>query len=244
VAEEAETARADGSDARRSGKARSGYAPVVIVVIGNPIARLSDSGGGLAGVPAQVAAVAAHAGASVQLVGKAGEDAAGNALMLALARAGIGHVALLRDPAHATPVLAASDQESDILEESIVGEALVTPADPAERPQLEAADIELALRYLPDYSTIVVAEPIPEAALSTVADAASWAGATLLVVVASAGAGTAIPGVATVFEAPAAHPDGSFATMLGELAAAVDRGTPVEAAFREVEGRLGVTPAD
>jgi hypothetical protein len=222
---------------------RSRYAPRVIVVVGNPIGRLSDAGGGLAGVPAQVAAAAARAGASVQLVGKAGEDAAGNALMLALARAGVGHVALLRDPAHATPVLAAPDQESETLDGPADDESPVTPADPAERPQLEAADIELALRYLPDYTTIVIAEPVPGAALTIVADAASWAGATLLVVVASAGEGAAVPAFATVFEAPSVDPDGSFATMLGELAAAVDRGTSVEAAFREVEGRLGVTPA-
>jgi hypothetical protein len=64
-----------------------------------------------------------------------------------------------------------------------------------------------------------------------------------MIVVASASEGGAIPASATVFEAPSADPDGSFATMLGELAAAVDRGTPIEAAFREVEGRLGVTPA-
>jgi sugar/nucleoside kinase (ribokinase family) len=224
---------------------------VVIVVIGNPIGRLSDMSGGLAGVPAQVAAAAARAGAAVQLVGKAGEDPAGNALMLALARAGIGHVALLRDPAHSTPVLASADSDADpsdepvgvALEGTAVGSSSVTPADPAERPQLEAADIELALRYLPDYTTLVVAEPVPEAALAVVADAASWVGATLMIVVASASEGGAIPASATVFEAPSADPDGSFATMLGELAAAVDRGTPIEAAFREVEGRLGVTPA-
>jgi sugar/nucleoside kinase (ribokinase family) len=214
---------------------------VVIVVVGNPIARLSDTGGGLAGLPAQVASAAVRAGASVQLVGKAGEDAAGNALMLALARAGIGHVALLRDPAHVTPVLAATDADSDESDEPV--EPSVAPADPADRPQLEAADIELALRYLPDYTTIVIAEPVPEAALAIVADAASWAGATLLVVVASVDDGAAVPAFATVFEAPSVDADGSFATMLGELAAAVDRGTSVEAAFHEVEGRLGVTPA-
>ena len=223
----------------------------MIVVVGNPIARLSDAGDGLAGVPAQIAAAAVRAGATVQLVGKAGEDPAGNALMLALARAGIGHVALLRDPAHSTPVLAAGDEDPDAsdqpidvtVDEPAGGESVVTPADATERPQLEAADIELALRYLTDYTTIVVAEPVPEAALAIVADAASWAGATLMVVLGSAGQGAAVPAAATVFEAPSVDPDGSFATMLGELAAAVDRGTPIEAAFRELEGRLGVTPA-
>jgi sugar/nucleoside kinase (ribokinase family) len=214
----------------------------VIVVVGNPIARPPDAGGGLAGVPAGVAAAAARAGAAVQLVGKAGEDRAGNDLMLALARAGVGHVALLRDPAHATPVLNASDEDDDNGDASLNASS-VTPADLAERPSLDAADVELALKYLQDYSTVVLAEPQPEAVTAIVVDAAAFAGATLLVVVDGAAGGSAPPASAVVFQTPGADPDGAFATMLGELAAAIDRGTPVAAAFREIEGRLGLTPA-
>ena len=44
----------------------------------------------------------------VQLVGRVGEDPAGEATLLALARDGIGHVATLRDPARPTPALAAA----------------------------------------------------------------------------------------------------------------------------------------
>jgi len=214
----------------------------VIVVVGNPIARAPDAGGGLAGVPAGVAAAAARAGATVQLVGKAGEDRAGNDLMLALARAGVGHVALLRDPAHATPILDASD-EDDVNGEASASAASVTPADSAERPALDAADVELALKYLQDYTTVVIAEPQPEAVTAIVVDAAAFAGATLLLVVDSTAGGSPPPASAIVFETPGADPDGAFATMLGELAAAIDRGTPVAAAFREIEGRLGLTPA-
>jgi sugar/nucleoside kinase (ribokinase family) len=218
----------------------------MIVVVGNPIARAPDAGGGLAGVPARAAAAAARAGATVQLVGKAGEDRAGDDLMLALARAGVGHVALLRDPAHATPIVTAIDQDDEAGDASadlLAGAPPVNPADPAERPSLDAADVELALRYLPDYTTVVVAEPQPDAVVAIVVDAASFAGATLLLVVDRAADGSAPPASAVVFEAPGADLDGAFATMLGELAAAIDRGTPVEAAFREVEGRLGLTPA-
>lgn len=213
----------------------------MIVVVGNPIARAPDAGGGLAGVPAGVAAAAARAGATVQLVGKAGEDRAGNDLMLALARAGVGHVALLRDPAHATPIVEALDQD-DETGDAPANAPSVTPADPAERPSLDAADVELALRYLPDYTTVVVAEPQPDAVVTIVVDAAAFSGAALLLVVDKATV-SAPPASAVVFEAPTSDPDGAFATMLGELAAAIDRGTPVEVAFREVEGRLGLTPA-
>jgi hypothetical protein len=214
----------------------------VIVVVGNPIARAPDSGGGLAGVPAGVAATAARAGATVQLVGKAGEDRAGNDLMLALARAGVGHVALLRDPAHATPIAEGVEQDDETGDAPLTAPS-VTPADPAERPALDAADVELALKYLQDYTTVVIAEPQPEAVTAIVVDAAAFAGATLLLVVDSTAGGSPPPASAIVFETPGADPDGAFATMLGELAAAIDRGTPVAAAFREIEGRLGLTPA-
>lgn len=213
----------------------------MIVVVGNPIARAPDAGGGLAGIPAQVAAAAARAGATVQLVGKAGEDRAGDDLMLALARAGVGHVAFMRDPAHATPILEAIDPDDEMAAEATDTPSVI-PADLAERPSLDAADVELALRYLPDYTTVVVAEPQPGAIVTIVVDAAAFSGATLLLVVDKA-AVSVPPASAVVFEAPVSDPDGAFATMLGELAAAIDRGTPVETAFREVEGRLGLTPA-
>jgi hypothetical protein len=220
----------------------------MIVVVGNPIARAPDSGGGLAGIPAQVAAAAARAGATVQLVGKAGEDRAGDDLMLALARAGVGHVALMRDPSHPTPIVAAVDDDEtvDAGTASLDGPAAeppqVIPSDPAERPSLDPADVELALRYLPDYTTLVVAEPQPDAVVAIVAEAASFSGAAFVLVV-GAGGESAPPVSALVLENPATDPDGAFATMLGELAAAIDRGIPVEAAFREIEGRLGLTPA-
>jgi len=215
----------------------------VIVVVGNPIARAPDSGGGLAGIPAQAAAAAVRAGATVQLVGKAGEDRAGDDLMLALARAGVGHVALLRDPAHATPIVDAVDPDDETLA-PIAEPPRVRPADAAERPSLDAADVELALRYLADYTTVVVAEPQPEAIVTIVVDAAAFAGAALILLVDGAGTGPTPPASAVVFEAPPDDPDGAFATMIGELAAAIDRGTPVAAAFREIEGRLGLTPAE
>jgi hypothetical protein len=79
--------------------------------------------------------------------------------------------------------------------------------------------------------------------VAIVVDAAAFAGAALLLVVDRAADGSAPPASAVVFQAPGSDPDGAFATMLGELAAAIDRGIPVEAAFREVEGRLGLTPA-
>ena len=64
-------------------------------VEGNPVAT---------GSAARIALTAADRGAAVQLIGKVGDDPDGEALILALAQGHVGHVALLRDPAHRTPV--------------------------------------------------------------------------------------------------------------------------------------------
>ena len=64
-------------------------------------------------------------------MGRAGDDPAGDALMLALASAGIGHVAVLRDVA-ATPVLpplaVPDDEAAEDIEAAVAGET--TEADP------------------------------------------------------------------------------------------------------------------
>ncbi|HEY7589862.1 MAG TPA: PfkB family carbohydrate kinase [Candidatus Limnocylindrales bacterium] len=216
----------------------------MIVVIGAPAWRPGASDGSPAGTAACAAVAAARAGSRVELIGKAGEDDAGDALMLALARAGVGHVALLRDAVNATPTVTGPDDR----DEALLGDEAAADAPPTSTvaaPILEAADVELALRYLPEYGVIVVAEPQPAATLKVVADAASWVGAALVVVVsASAGAGSVeLPPTSIVLEAPPGDPEGAFASMLGELAAAIDRGTPVEAAFDELEAKLGLTRA-
>ena len=49
----------------------------------------------------------------MEIVARAGDDATGDALMIALSRAGIGHVAVLRDPSHPTPILPALGPSAD-----------------------------------------------------------------------------------------------------------------------------------
>ena len=217
----------------------------MIVVVGNPVARAAELGGGVDGTAGRAAIAAARAGATVQLVGKAGDDPMGDALLVALAAAGVGHVALLRDPARPTPVVtgpapdltdgALSSDDSD-------PEPTLLPADPGARPGLDAADVELALRYLSDYRAIVIAEPQSDAVVAIAAEAAAYSGAALIVVVA-AGTGSAAATAALVVEAPDADPDGAFASMLGEFAAAIDDGASAPDAFRALSGRIGLAPA-
>src|ERR1700693_747185 len=114
----------------------------MIAVVGIPAWR-PDGPSGPAGRACQVAVVAAGRGARVQLVGRVGDDLDGDALLLALGRLGVGHAAVLRDPARSTPLVEAPqpEGEADLLEEPSA------PTGPGDGPRLEAADVSLGLSY-------------------------------------------------------------------------------------------------
>ncbi|MEO8625147.1 MAG: hypothetical protein ABI452_00455, partial [Candidatus Limnocylindrales bacterium] len=113
----------------------------MIVILGRP--RL-DERGGLTGTAGRVALAARAAGAQVAIVGLVADDAAGDATVTELGRAGIGHAALLRQPGG------------------------------GEVRALERADIELALRYVPECRVLVAAEPLTDDALGATAEAATY----------------------------------------------------------------------
>jgi sugar/nucleoside kinase (ribokinase family) len=214
----------------------------VLVVIGIPVRRTGSEAKGLAGTPALAALAAARAGVKVELVGKAGEDAAGAAVVLALGQQGVGHAALLRDSGHDTPVVAdpPRDDPPSVADESAQDEPDGTHSpDRSGWPALEPEDVQLALRYLPDIRAIVVAEPVPDAVLDVVKDAASYLAAPVVVVADPATS----PEADVVLAAPPSDPDGAFAEVLGQVGAALDRGVSAEDAFREVSSRLGLAPA-
>jgi hypothetical protein len=162
---------------------------------------------------------------------------------MALAAAGVGHVAMLRDPDHPTP-LAVPTGDAAPPPAMFDGDAeplvAVVPANPADRPTLDAADVELALRYLPDQRVIVVAEPQTDAVVAVVADAADYAGAHLVVV---ASASSQRPARALVIEAPMDDRDGLFGSLLGELAVLLESGASPDEAVRGLADRAGATPA-
>jgi ribokinase len=214
----------------------------VLVVIGIPVWRTRGDAGGLAGTPALAALAAARAGGTVELVGKAGEDAAGDALILALGQHDVGHAALLRDSGHDTPVLANQpDGEPSVgADEAGAGDAdRPESVDRSGWPRLEPEDVQLALQYLPDIRAIVVAEPLPDAVLAVVTEAASFVAAPVVVVADPATS----PDADVVLAAPPTDPDGAFAEVLGQVGAALDRGVSAADAFREVSSKLGVAPA-
>ncbi len=235
----------------------------MIVVIGIPAWQPTATGGAAAGLPVEVARALAADGCRVELIGKAGEDGAGDAVLLDLARAGVGHVAMLRDPAHPTRILpepppVASDgrlqaELAELLEaEEVPIETDRAPsngsaaagAPAAEGPALESADLELGLRYLDDYRVIVAADALDDRSARTVAEAAGYAGAPLIALLP---AGARVPAglsEATVLEAPSADPEGEFARLVGAYAAALDRGEPADRAFREATVGRGWEPVE
>ncbi len=220
----------------------------MIVVVGSVAYRLEGDGTGSAvGIAPAVAAQAAAAGASVEMLTRIGEDGAGEELLLALARNGIGHLAVRRDPTRPTTLAwrgpgGPPENEADASAGPLLGsdEAAVpasTPEWEAEgvplaSPDLEPADIALGLQYLRDFRVVVAIEPLDDGAAPVIAEAAAFASASLVVVAHAGQPSAAAYAMATVLEAPADDGDGAFARLVGRYAAGIDRGTPVVEAFR------------
>ncbi len=219
----------------------------MIVVIGSVACRLDPDGtGGAVGTAPSVAAAAAAAGAAVELLARVGEDGAGDELLLALARSGVGHLAVLRDPARPTALApglpdAPAAEDADLppgllAEAELAATRLPRPPAPAASglPALEPADLSLGLRYLREFRVVVAVEPIAEGGAAVIAEAASFLDAALVVV---APAGIPVPeayATATLLEAPAEDAEGAFASLVGRYAAALDRGEEPGDAFRSV----------
>lgn len=205
----------------------------MIVILGRP--GLGPAEGGvrtagtqavapLGGLAARVAVEAASRGARVELAGSIGDDAAGDAVAVALGRAGVGHAALLRDPAGATAT-----------------EGIVSGGAP---PRLDAGDVELALRYLSECRVLVLADPLDDAAAGAAMDAAGYHGAPVIAVVDAGDAvSPALERGAIVLAAPEpdADDDGDgparFAGFLAGFAMALADGVPArEAMARAASG--------
>jgi hypothetical protein len=224
---------------------------LVIVIIGSPSLVPADPGGrsGAAGRSIEVAHGATADGAQVELVGKVGDDPAGDALLLALADAGIGHVAILRDPSRRTPVapIATGDDEAMLPDEDDDdGNEIAAPAAPASVgvsdepvPTIDAGDLDLALRYLPDHTVVVVAERLGADALAVVAADCSYVAAALVLIIEPRSEPLETPPGATLLEAPRSDPDGVFGRTVGRFAAALDRGSSGAQALAEATAGSG-----
>jgi sugar/nucleoside kinase (ribokinase family) len=209
----------------------------VIVVIGAISADLATGAAVPAGSAVAIGRAAAAEGARVELVARVGDDPIGDAVLLAIAAAGIGHVATLRDPAR-TQVATHVEEPTDLEEDAGHVGAVV---DDQPGPTLDGADVGLALRYLSDYRVIVTVHP-SNGVLAEAVAAASYAGASLIVVTDPSGdpdPGDALPGDTLVLAAEAGA-IGVGAT-IGRYAAAIDGGTDPATAFAATLGATEVT---
>lgn len=226
----------------------------MIIVVGSPefVPANGDERADVGGLAARVAASAAGGGAKVELVGKVGDDAPGDEIVVTLSRLGVGHAALLRVPGWVTPTAPRlPDENGPLPAEERVGEGTPAREGARESPeprsqsastaglQLEPADVELALRYLDGFDVLVVAEPLREDALATVLDAVGYASARLVVIVPHGGTSPELPSDAIALGAPPEDPDGVFAETVGRLAVALDRGRTANEAIQSAAEAAG-----
>lgn len=200
----------------------------MIVVLGRPGlgTHASDAAGDGTGDPelhgraAQICLAARKAGAAVELAGSVGDDPEGDQVMVGLGRAGVGHAAILRDPAARTPTAA-------------------SVADGAARPRLDPGDVSLALSYLSECRVLVIAEPLSAAANAVAAEAAAYHGAAIVAVTEEGlAAEPGLPDTATVFAATAGEQD-AFVELVAGYAAALDAGEEPAEAFRRARDAAG-----
>jgi hypothetical protein len=219
----------------------------VIVVIGALGLRGSLDEPAPDGLAPEIARAAAAAGARVELISKAGDDPAGDAVLIALAQAGVGHVATLRDPSRHTPVRALVDEPTDPADPALDSPALAAGdgdgsghdaggADGGSddtSPSLDAADVQLALRYLTDFEVLVAVHASP-ALLAEAVAAAGWSSARLVVVtLPDADVPPGVPADALVVAAVPDDAEGVGAR-IGRYVAALSRGDDAAGAYRDL----------
>ena len=208
----------------------------MIVVIGRPRVTRPEPDAELipGGLAADLVMAIASADRDVELVGSIGDDPEGDRVVVELGVAGVGHAALARDPATRTPVLGATGERP--------------------LPRLDAADIELALRYVPKCRVLVLGEDVDPEARAAVLEAGRYHGAAVVLL--------ATPGTidaselgddVTLLELPTPEDDGApaesgtepddsmpdlgpFAALVADYAVRLDQGEAPESAFGEALG--------
>lgn len=214
----------------------------MIVVVGPVAVRGAGQDATPVGLAATTAVAAAAAGARVELIARVGDDPAGDDLLLALARASVGHVAVLRDSAHATVALPSDEVDGDVAAAAPSdAPSADDDADLAGRPvpTLEAADVALALRYLTEYRVVVLIHPPSEAIVVEVAEAAAWAGAHVVALLEPRDPpAAALPPEALVLEVMSAGNE-DVGGLVGHYAAAIDRGDQPATAFAALRAEVG-----
>ncbi|MDQ1323906.1 MAG: PfkB protein [Chloroflexota bacterium] len=192
----------------------------------------------------EIGLAAAGRGAAVEIVGRVGDDRAGDSLLIALSRAGVGHAAVLRDPVVSTPIMAQSSDPDPV--DDLLADVPGTVAQGIDSgPLLEPADVALGLSYLTAFGVLVVTDDAPAEVLGACVAGAAFSGAHLVVLVpADRPPPGGLPADAVVLIAPGDPTDAAFGAVVGSYAAAVDGGEDPAPAFRAATRSAGWEPAE
>ena len=212
----------------------------MIVVLGRPRVYRPEPDGDLApgGLAVELALAAAREGADVELVGAIGDDPEGDRIVVELGRGGVGHAALMRDPATHTPLI-------------------TQPRDARPLPRLEAADVEMGMRYMAECRVLVISAELDPDALEAAQESADFHSAMVVMV---ANAGTVDPALlrddVTLLERPVteddeavedavvvAADDADFGAFVAEYAVRLDRGEAPAQAFGAALGDSAWEPS-
>jgi hypothetical protein len=166
-------------------------------------------------------------------------DAAASASVVEIARRAAGTGART-EVVGVAPIGPVGDRELVELATAGVGHATVIRSGAG---GIEPADLELALRYLPDIRAIVLVAPA-SSLLATAVAASAWSGATLVVVgTLDAEATAAVDGAAArpiVIEPPARDPDAAFAGLVAALSVRLEAGEDPSGAWQSTVAQLGL----
>ena len=163
------------------------------------------------------------------LSGRAGRVAAA----AAGAGAGVELVGSVTDDGNGDATITALGREH-------IGHAAVLRMPTSGEPRLDAADIELGLRYVTECRVLVLAAALDEPAMAAAVDGARYHRAALVVAAAQRALPNAdeLPEQTTVLSAPD-EDDGAFADLVGRYAAQLDGGRDAAEAWRDALSSTG-----
>jgi hypothetical protein len=163
------------------------------------------------------------------LAGRAGRVAAA----AAGAGAGVELVGSVTDDGNGDSTITALGRER-------IGHAAVLRMPTTGEPRLDAADIELGLRYVTECRVLVIADTLDDAALAAAIEGARYHRAALVIAAAQTGLPNddELPDQTTVLSAPEEE-YGAFAGLVGRYAALLDEGRDASDAWRDALNASG-----
>lgn len=197
----------------------------MILVIGS--LAYDAAGRTAAGRTAAIAREVARRQRRVEVVARIGDDEAGDQLLLALARDGVGHVAVLRDAGRATALAVLEDaspgSERPVVEELLEDEAASQLPVARDGPRLQPNDVALAIEYLDGVQLVVVDVGDDASTVRASVTGAEFHGAHVLALLPNSAKSPALAGVTQLLVPPESR-DSAVPAVIATLAVAMHDG--------------------